>query len=86
MSQFDEVETVPHPVTGTPCKFTPSPQGMRRQYRNYIAQARKELKAQPVKHHKEGIMERGAAKILGLCSSHIHATIDPNNGRVELQP
>lgn len=28
----------------------------------------------PVDHHKEGIMERGAAKILGLCSSHIYAT------------
>lgn len=44
----------------------------------------KTQKAKPVDHHKEGIMERGAAKILGLCSSHIYATVDPNNGRKEL--
>lgn len=36
-------------------------------------QLRKE-KSAPVMHHKESIMSRGAAKILGLVSSHIYAS------------
>jgi hypothetical protein len=37
---------------------------------------RKQLRKsrQPVDHHKEGIMERGAAKILGFVSGHIYAS------------
>lgn len=59
------MQTIPHPVTGTPCKFVPIP--TTRRFKLTKSQ-RKQLRKK-VDVSRESVQERGAAKILGLVGS-----------------
>lgn len=73
-----QVTTIKHPVTGTDCKFTQVSKKPANQMRMSRIQKKAFLKAMRTPagktNHSATIHERGAAKILGLCSSHIYAS------------
>lgn len=72
------MQTIPHPVTGTPCKFVPIPTTRRfkltKSQRKQLRREELEAKAHNVPNSRSKVCERGAAKIFGLVGSHIYAT------------
>lgn len=56
--------------------ITLNPRGMGRQFKAIRAELKRKKQEQRIKvnHHKQEMIHRGAAKILGLAASHIYAT------------
>lgn len=76
-----EVTTTIHPVTGTSCRFLQVGKSVRNQTRMSRTQKKALLKTMRTKvgdtsnpNHIDNVCQRGAAKILGLVSSHIYAS------------
>lgn len=68
-----QVIQVEHPnIKGYMVNMTVSPVTSLKQYR--LTKAQRRAMRRELDHHKESLMESGAAKILGFASSHIYAS------------
>lgn len=71
----NSVEQVWNKVSNTWNTIAVVPQGIGRQFKAMRAELKRKKQEQRIKvnHHKQEMIHRGAAKILGLAASHIYA-------------